>query len=276
MSVEALLKRVYELPSIPKVVQELIENFSSDSADAETISKNIQSDPVIAAKVLRLANSVRYGAGRKVGSLDAAVVMLGLDTLKTLVVASGVTGTMKDIPGVDMRDFWRNSFMVANICKIIAGNSEACNKEVAFTCGMLSSIGIPLMYLVQREDMYQVEAVIEGGFERASAEKARFGYDNHEVSSQLAKAWKFPEGIVEALANQGKPLEADTVNPYAVIIKLAVHISSQLEAESDLQGVMADLPKELTNMLNVDTYKLFEQLEQLTDSVDDIDELLAA
>ena len=276
MSVDALLKRIYELPSIPKVVQELIENFSSQSADAETISKNIQSDPVIAAKVLRLANSVRYGAGRKVASLDSAVVMLGIDTLKTLVVASGVTGTLKDIPGLNMREFWRDSFMIANICKMIASNSENCDKEIAFTCGMLHSIGIPLMYLVQRDDMYQVEAVIEGGFERTSAEKARFGYDNHEVSSRLAEAWKFPEVIVGALATQGAPLDIAPVSPYAIIIKLAVHIHQQLNSDADPQNIMSELPKELTTPLSIDTFKLFEKLNEVTDSVDDIDELLAA
>ena len=97
MTLDQLLKKVYELPSIPKVVQELIASFSSHTADAASISRNIHTDPVIAAKVLRLANSARYGAGRNIASLDTAVVMLGFDTLKTLVVASGITGVMAKI-----------------------------------------------------------------------------------------------------------------------------------------------------------------------------------
>jgi len=165
MALESLIKRIYDLPSIPKVVQDLIADLSAKSADASTISKNIQTDPVIAAKVLRLANSARYGAGRKIGSLDSAVVMLGTDTLKTLVIASGVTGTMKDIPGLDMRDFWRNSFLVANICKQIVRSSGAgSDPETAFTFGMLHNIGIPLMCLGHEEEMKTIhDKLLEGG-----------------------------------------------------------------------------------------------------------------
>ncbi|MEJ2670278.1 MAG: HDOD domain-containing protein, partial [Gammaproteobacteria bacterium] len=111
MSIETLLKHVYELPSIPKVVQELIMSFSSDSESAMDISARIQTDPVIAAKVLRLANSARYGVGRHVTSIDSAVVLLGVDVLKTLVISSGVSATMSHISGLNMKQFWRDSFL---------------------------------------------------------------------------------------------------------------------------------------------------------------------
>ena len=276
MPVDKLLKRVYELPSIPKVVQELIQHFSSTTANAETISKNIQSDPVIAAKVLRLANSVRYGAGRKVASLDSAVVLLGVDTLKTLVIASGVTGTMKNIPGLDMREFWRNSFMVANLCKIIAKNSEDCDKEVAFTCGMLHNIGIPLMHLVETETMNAIKADVESGTERIKAEQSRLGYDNNEVGSRLAKIWNFPDLIVDALAKQTTPMKSKPFSPYAAIIHIAEFINESLSEEIALETVMADLPEAAVTTLGVNTYQLFNQLKELIETEDDIDELLAA
>ncbi len=274
MSLERLLKKVYELPSIPKVVQDLIENFNSDTASADVISKNIQSDPVISAKVLRLANSVRYGAGRKVASLDSAVVLLGTSTLKTLVVASGITGSFKSIPKLDAKEFWRNSFMVANISKLIAKNSKGCDPEVAFTCGMLHNIGIALMYFGHPDEMEKLDQDSNGL--RTEREKQHFGYDNNQVGAALARIWKFPEVVVSALANQGDPLANEPFSVYAAIIKLAEQIHENMEQGIDREEIVINLPVELTGPLNMDSLNLFDQLALALSAEDDIEELLSA
>lgn len=276
MSLEKLLNRVYDLPSIPKVVQDLIASFSSKSADAAAISRNVQSDPVIAAKVLRLANSVRYGAGRKVASLDSAVVLLGVDTLKTLVIASGVTGTFKAIPGLDAKEFWRNSFMIANICKLIAKNARGLDHETAFTCGMLHNIGIALMYLVHSDEMKKIELNLNAGDDRTVQERIQFGFDNNEVGARLAKTWNFPDVIVHALASQGDPLVSDPFSPYAAVIKLAEYINESIENSVDREKIIAFMPEGLAAPLHINTFNLFEQLAKACEAEDDIDELLAA
>ena len=276
MPVEDVIKRIYELPSIPQIVQELIANFNSSSANAETISRKIQSDPVIAAKVLRLANSVRYGAGRKVASLDSAVVMLGIDALKTLVIASGVTSTVKNIPGMDMRSFWRDSFMVANLSKVIARNCGGCDPEVAFTCGMLHKIGLPLMYLVKTEIMQDIESMVANGNSQINAENAKLGYNHNQVGARLAESWKFPEIITSALVNQEQPLEASPFTPYAAIVSLAATIAERLDDDVDPKTIISQLPEKLTTALVLNSFKLFEQLELFMEAEDDIDEMLAA
>lgn len=276
MPVADMIKRIYELPSIPQIVQELIANFNSTSANAESISRKIQSDPVIAAKVLRLANSVRYGSGRKVASLDSAVVMLGIDALKTLVIASGLTSTVKNIPGMDMRSFWRDSFMVANLSKIIARNASGCDPEVAFTCGMLHKIGLPLMYLVKIDTMKIIESMVANGNNQISSENAKLGYNHNEVGARLAESWKFPEIITSALSNQEKPLDASPFTPYAAIISLAATIAQRLDEDTDPKTIISELPEDLASTLVLNSFKLFEQLEQFIAAEDDIDEMLAA
>lgn len=103
MPLESLFSETPNLPNIPRVIQTLIEKFNDPKSNADEISKNIQMDQVLSAKIMRLANSARYGAGRRIASIDSAVVMLGIDSLKTLVIASGITGAFKDIPGFDKK-----------------------------------------------------------------------------------------------------------------------------------------------------------------------------
>lgn len=277
MSLESLLERVYELPSIPKVVQELIASFSSNVADAASISRNIHADPMIAAKVLRLANSARYGAGRNIASLDTAVVMLGFDTLKTLVVASGITSVMVNIPGLDMKAFWRRSFMVANLCKVVAKSTKGFDPEIAFTCGMLHRIGLALMYLGNTQAMQELEQVLgNSDANRTKLEFERFGYTNPQVSANLARIWRFPPEIQVALLNQEAPLATDPVCHYAAMIKTAVWLHHALEQHLEHEQILAGLPQGLSEALQLDTFKLFEQLKQTSEAEDDIDKLLAA
>lgn len=68
MDIESLFARLHTLPSIPKVAQELIQQFDNPSSSLESVARNIERDPVIAAKVLRLANSPRFRAGPCPGS----------------------------------------------------------------------------------------------------------------------------------------------------------------------------------------------------------------
>ena len=165
MSLESLFKESPNLPNIPKVVQELIEKFNDPHSNSDEISKKIQMDQVISAKIMRLANSARYGAGRKIASIDSAVVMLGIDTLKTLVIASGVTGAFKDIPGFDKKQFWRDSFMIASICKLIAKHTD-CDAETAFTVGMMHNIGELLILIFNPEETVKIAKLVEAGANR--------------------------------------------------------------------------------------------------------------
>ena len=192
MSIERLLKRVYDLPSIPKVVQDLIASLSSRSGAASKVSEHIQSDPAIAAKVLRLANSARYGAGRSIASIDSAVVLLGFDTLKTLIIASGVTTAMAQIPGLDMRQFWRESFIVAQLAKTLALCAKEVDKETAFTCGLLHKIGTALMYLGHKERMQTIALSLAPDEDPRQKQRNAFGYACDEVASRLAEIWRFP------------------------------------------------------------------------------------
>jgi len=273
--VEDLLKCVYQLPSIPKVVQELLETFGKDTSTVADISEKIQTDPVISAKVLRMANSARYGVGRKVASLDAAVVLLGFDAIRTLVVASGVTGAMMKIPGLDMKAFWKESFLIANISRLLAKTGKEVDPEIAFTCGMIHKIGTALMYLGKKEEMQHLQHALEEGQSFRSAQRDAFGYDCDEVSAELAAIWRFPELIQEALRYQSKPKEAEDAT-YASVIYLADRMCRLLEKELTPEELMAQLPSDLMVALGIDTFKLFEKIQLMSEVEDDIDQLLCA
>ena len=83
-----------ELPTIPRVVQQLIAALQDPDVDARKISESLSQDPVLSAKVLRLANSSFFGGQRSMASIDAAVALIGIQALNRLIVACGVSSSL--------------------------------------------------------------------------------------------------------------------------------------------------------------------------------------
>lgn len=274
MSVKQLFHQVHNIPSIPKVVQELIDNFNKDEGQASDISKKLQMDQALSLKVMRLANSARYGAGRKVETVDSAIVMLGLNTLKTLVIASGVISACKTIPGLDQKAFWRKSFTVANIAKLVAKLAKK-DGEVAFTCGLLHNIGDTLLYLEHPDKMKRIDALVADGASKWELQRNQFGYDYLEVGSELTRIWNFPPLIVNAIKHQAKPDLAEQGNDYAGVLYIATWLNQQLEDNNPKDEMLKGFPTEMAAKLGVDMLSLFEQIAEYFDEEDDLELLIA-
>ena len=280
MSIANLFNQVYNIPSIPKLVQELINNFDNENSNSREIAKKLQMDQALSAKVLRLANSARYGAGRKINSIDSAVIILGFDTLKTLVIASGVTSACKNIPGLNQKQFWRTSFAVANIAKMLAKLARQ-DGDVAFTCGMLHNIGDTLLFLAHKEQMLHINTVLQleeatiTGVSKSSLEQTQFGCTYMDVGAELARRWNFPEEICLAIANQEQPEKTGTNLLYPLLINLAVRIHKSISSGKMPAEAVRDLPQNHLADLKIDNIKLLEQLTAMLQQEDDIEAFLS-
>jgi HD-like signal output (HDOD) protein len=273
MSFEKLFSQALNIPSIPKVVQELINNFNNEGSNTRDIAQKLQMDQTLSVKVLRLANSARYGAGRKINSIDSAVITLGFDALKTLVIASGVTSACKSIPGLNQKQFWRTSFSVANITKMLAKLAKQ-DGEVAFTCGLLHNIGDTLLFLAYKEQMANIDVLSNGGGDRATLQQNQFGCNFTDVGAELARRWNFPGEICLAIAHQQKPENASSNNVYPLLLNLAVHMHQNLAAGKKPAEVVAEMPRGKMADLKIDTVKLLEQLTALLSKEDDIESFI--
>lgn len=273
MSFDKLFSQVYNIPSIPKVVQELINNFNSSDTSTRDIAKKLQMDQTLSVKVLRLANSARYGSGRTINSIDAAVTILGFNALKTLVIASGITSACKSIPGLNQKQFWRTSFTVANLAKMLAKLARQ-DGEVAFTCGLLHNVGDTLLFLAHKEQMANIDVLTSGGGDKATLQQNQFGCNFMEVGAELARRWNFPAEISTAIAHQQNPEKAPTGNAYALLLNLAVQMHHNLSTGKKPAEVVSELPKAKIADLKIDTIKLLEQLTTLLHEDDDIESFI--
>ena len=262
------------LPHIPKVVQELIESFRDDNVDIDDISKKVASDQSLTAKVLRLANSAHYGVSRTVSNPHDAIMLLGFSTLRTMVLASGVSGAFKAPEGFDQKKFWRQSFAVAALSKWIAGYVPDGEKETAFTCGMLHSIGSLLIRIVLPEEAHRIDEAESLGSKRYSLENGQFGYNSADVGAELAKRWKFPQEMQQAILEQDYPDQDKPYSKMAGILYIAKFLYNAHESNMDEEQIKEGFPVEVAKAVGMDFNRASTDLSAVNDLNSGLDALL--
>jgi len=260
MKLEDVFEQTHRLPTVPKVVQELIESFNKNDVDIAVIASRIALDQVIAAKTLRLANSAHFATMRRIGSLNEAVMVLGFSTLRTLVIATGITGAFVNTAGFDRKRFWRHSLMVAAYARGIARLAKQ-DAEAAFTCGLLHNIGELLIHVVSPEIAMHIDRSVEKGADRKILEDNNIGFDYIQVGAELAKRWNFPESFQQAILYQANPLQHAEAGPVGLILHLAIKVAC--EQEKPFEDIVADLPDAVLAALNIDRAKLMEKFPEM-------------
>src|SRR3954452_14421116 len=109
------------LPTLPSAAVRLLEVLRNDQVDVGDISKIISRDPALSAKILRTVNSPMYGVTHRVSTLSQAVVLLGLQSVKTLALGFSLTLNLRNEGGFKHLDYWRRSMYAATAARVIAG-----------------------------------------------------------------------------------------------------------------------------------------------------------
>ncbi len=245
MNTELLLRYATRMPALPKLVQEIIQAFNLPNVDADLIAGKVMLDQVLTSKILRLANSSFYGGRRKIESANDAVVLLGFDALRNLVIASAVADAFNNVAGhIDFTAFWRKSYMVAALAKwlIRRCGARGPTPDTAFTAGLLHDIGALLLHALEPELATRVELEVKRGVPRGEAEPTHFGCSSSAVGAELCRHWFFPESLVRAVADQDEPLAVACPSPYALVVEMAktLYLVTLARQPAELIPVVAD------------------------------------
>lgn len=274
MSMDRLFGKIKQLPTIPQLLHELMQSFNDENARIDEIAAKIAMDQVISVKVLRMANSAALRRGNEVTSIEQAVIRLGFNRLRSVVVASGIISSFKAPPGFDKHRFWTQTFQVATIARTLAQQTKAVDPESAFTCALIHNIGELLIQSTLPEEAGLINLAIEKGSSRVEAQREMLGYDYAQLGAELAKRWNLSASFVDAIAQQLDPLSHDPVSKEAVLIRLSVFVSFAWHAGVPAQTIIARFPKPLADQLGLDPATLTDQLEQLHEQGNALADLL--
>lgn len=259
--IDKFFEKISNLPMLPKVVQEVMQLMGNEDVDLKDLVHKIDHDPVLSAKILRLSNSSYYGSSRNVKTIDDAISLIGFEKLKTLVIASGVTGSFTTVPGLDLKKFWRHSLVTASIARQICRERKQ-DGETAYVAALMHSIGQLPIHLVFPAAGVEIEEMCRGlsVLERKSVEQSKIGIDHCQVGDELAKRWNFPEDIRRVIRYYADPLNAEAC-ALAPIVYMAAHISFDLELGKEANEIATTLNPDVAHTLNVNWSELSERIE---------------
>ncbi|MDF1763540.1 MAG: HDOD domain-containing protein [Oleibacter sp.] len=274
MNMATIFAESRQMPHIPRVVQELIETMQDENVDIDKISKKVALDQSLTAKVLRLANSAHYGVPRTVSNPQDAVVLLGFSTLRTMVLASGMTGAFK-VEGFDQKAFWKNAFGVAAISKWLASYVPACDKDTAFTCGMVHSMGSLLMRMCVPEESSKIDnAILLSDTPRHTVENSQLGFNYADVGAELARRWKFPEVIQVSIAEQNNPRAEGEYFREAGLIYIAKYLKKAHDKNFSEEEIISGFPLAVAERIDMDIKKAYADVASIGELNSGLDGLL--
>ncbi len=233
-----VVSSIGSLPSLPETYARLQQVLRDPDGSLADVAAVIEQDLAMSAKVLQLVNSAFFGLFRHIESPTRAVNLLGLDTIKALVLGVGVFTDMKAGPSriFNVKALWSHSMATAAFAKKIA-SLETDDRDVidhAFVAGLLHDVGKLLLFSRMSEEYEQ--AVLRAAGSSCSllaAEHEVFGLSHGDVGGYLIGLWGLPGPVVEAITFHHRLHSyPDPCFGPALIVHVADYISYLLEPDS--------------------------------------------
>lgn len=185
-----------ELSSIRGVVGGVIDIINDPGSNIKDLKELILVDPPLSAKVLRVANSVYYASPREISEIDQAVIWIGLDAVKEIVLTQKVSeifDSSKNIEGYSRELLWKHSLAVAMLAKMIYRREYGEKGNNAYAAGLVHDIGIIIEDQLMHEDFTLIlRKTREENKQLQVIEHKILGYDHSDIGRELSRHWNFP------------------------------------------------------------------------------------
>jgi len=209
---KAVTEKITSLPTLPKVLTEISSLMQNPRTSAEEVGRAITRDQALASKVLRLVNSAFYGFPGRINTITHAIVILGFNTVKNIVLTASVFDKLGGKGGTsdfDLEKFWLHSIGTGIIAKEIAKKVNYRSHEECFLAGLLHDIGKVILYKYLPDEFALVEAqVLEKNVLFLDAEKEAIDITHNEIGTWLAQKWNLPEDLRSAILYHHAPVLA--------------------------------------------------------------------
>lgn len=270
LSVEAIAQAIKDLPVMSSVIGDILSSLGDDQLSNEAWADKISHDPSLTAKTLKVANSPFYGVPRQVSSLQEAVSILGLRSVRSIVIASAVASKFspEQYPHFDFMAFWRHGLATALCAQAIAVETDRPT-DIAFVLGLLHDIGRLVLAVHFPHDYNQALAYrAEHDVGLHEAELVTLGIDHAHVGAKLVERWSFPEEIVTAVARHHSP-ETDRITS-AGLVYVADNMVHALDLVGDPHEMVPPLDLLVWQALGLSDTQcmtIFEQTESRLDAI---------
>lgn len=227
-SLDVIIGKMGDLPALPTVVAEVLSITENPNSAMSEVTRVIQSDPALTAKILRLSNSSYYGMRQQVGTLKLALVILGVREVRNIVLGISVFETLKDRSSdvVVAQQIWADSLATAGMAKCLARKLGLGFQGEEFVTGLLADIG-KMVLLRQLKDQYaSMFNTFRADPGMLLANELKFaGYTHADAAAALSLRWSLPKTLCDSLwcqyPHEERPLMSAKDPKLAATVRIA-------------------------------------------------------
>ncbi len=193
---ETIVEALGDLPPTPVVAIKALKIMEDPFATARKVADTICHDTAISARILRIANSPVYSTGQKISTLEHAIVILGEDLLKKLVLETSLRGLNKSF-GLAERQLWEDSISAAVGARILANLAGYPKPEEAFLAGLFRHIGKLVLNNHSKQAFKQIQEGVKTGLGTSEdMERGFFAFTHAEVGAAVLEKWRFADALI--------------------------------------------------------------------------------
>lgn len=265
-----------EFKTIPHVSIRLSQLLSKEDCSIEELEKVIKFEPSLVLRILRLVNSAHYGLLTKVESISDAIIYIGLETLKNVVIVDALKNIFKGCKPGDLfspERLFLHSAVVAITAQMISERILGQQGDSAFLCGILHDTGMIVEYQVEEENFLKVCSEYQtrnGSF--TGYEKQYIGADHSEIVYQLAKDWEIPLTVLDPVRKHHGNL--DKVDPESLqgVLVISEFMTARLSF-TEIESYEIELPSVCSEYVNDNIWEFKELANVLPDTIMNAKEL---
>jgi len=266
------LERIPDIPTLPNVVIKVNEMLRDEDTSIQKLTKIIENDQAMVAKILKLVNSTFYGFRAKIKNIPHAVIILGFNTLRNAIVSVSIVKAFsgkEGIEGFEITDFWKHSVAVAVTCRYLAEQTKLDAPNDCFIAGLLHDIGkvvlsqnftelfVKVWNLVKKDDLSFNEA-----------EKELLPVTHCQIGGYLAEKWQFPRTLVESTTYHHSIKKTVTDLNQLIIIHTADTIVNSYNPGSKGSQVFSSLDSEAKRRMSEQLTTVSEWFPKLSEEID--------
>ncbi len=269
-NLDNLIHRIQGISTLPHTMLQVIAVTNDPLSNIKDLTQIIQTDPALAATVLKYANSVAHGLTSRITSLQHAIGYLGTSRVRNLAISASVCHIFKRdlvVGPYHRRRLWDHMVSVAVTAKMIAEEQNVPNAEDVFLAGLLHDLGIILEDQYHHEAFVQMMEAFPEGKTLVQAEQEAFGFDHAVLGAIVAKQWRLPEVVQETILFH----HADRYYGFYAKTIACVELANVMASAKGIRSVGIPLPGfsasalEHLNIGKGDVRRLVEKMnEQLT------------
>jgi len=220
---ESILNKIEELPTLPAVSQRILELMTDENVSNRDIARLVENDQSMALKIMKIANSAFFGSLTRATSLEQAMVKIGMNEVRSIVLAVSVYDffSNSDSGVFDRKRFWKHGIVCSQAAKYLGSHYRAGN-DTLFISGLVHDMGKAVLDEYFHDEFIKIINYLElKGCTFSEAEKTVMGITHSQIAAKLLTKWKFPDEIIRQILYHHAPSEAGEFERGAIILYLA-------------------------------------------------------